>query len=173
MSFLDVLESDTQREHAFQKKIPGEKKSLFGRQLGEIELFSKNTKAILSKTWVFTSQNLKKQNLTQQEREARFKKETLPRARQERAREKKEKEKERERTRKTEAAAAAAAAEREKKEESESKERERKTENEKEKKREEDNQQQKLTIFHPFLTLFGTILGFILVTLGVPFGGLF
>ena len=26
MSFLDVLESDTQREHAVQKKVPGEKK---------------------------------------------------------------------------------------------------------------------------------------------------
>jgi len=27
MSFFDVLGSDTQREHAFQKKIPGEKKA--------------------------------------------------------------------------------------------------------------------------------------------------
>ena len=63
-------------------------------------------------------------------------------------------------------------AEREKKEGSESKERQRKKDNDKEKKREGDNQQQKLTMLDPFLSLFGTILGFILVTFGVPFGGL-
>ncbi len=96
----------------------------------------------------------------------------MPRARQVRAREKKEKEKERERTRKTEAAAAAAA-EKEKKEECESKERQRKKYNEEGKKREGDNQQQKLTILDPVLSLFEIILGLILVTFGVPFEGLF
>ena len=63
--------------------------------------------------------------------------------------------------------------EREKKEESESKGRERKKENEKEKEREEDNQQQKLTRLDTFLTHFGIILGFILVTFWVHVGGPF
>jgi len=40
-------------EHAFQKKIPGEKKSLFGRQLGEIELFSKKHKSYTLKNTCF------------------------------------------------------------------------------------------------------------------------
>ena len=55
MSFLDVLESDTQREHAFQKKIPGEKKVEKAYKLDVFELFSKNTKANFAKTRVFTS----------------------------------------------------------------------------------------------------------------------
>ena len=50
-----------QREHAFQKKIPSEKKNIFGRQLGEIELFSKNAKTNFAKTRVFEAKTLKRQ----------------------------------------------------------------------------------------------------------------
>ena len=42
MSFLDVLESDTQREHAFQKKIPGEKNVQKAHKPNAFALFSKN-----------------------------------------------------------------------------------------------------------------------------------
>ena len=54
MSFFDVLGSDTQREHAFQKKIPGEKKGQEANQLNVFDLFS--TKANFA--------NIKTPNLT-------------------------------------------------------------------------------------------------------------
>ena len=50
-------------EHAFQKKIPGEKMVQKAHKLDAFELFSKNTKANFAKTRVFTSKNSKKPNL--------------------------------------------------------------------------------------------------------------
>ena len=156
-------------EHAFQKKIPSEKKSLFGRQLSEIELFSKKAKTNFAKTLFLRHKTLKSQTwLSKNGKRALKRKPYQERGKRERERRKRRRKREREQERQRRRRRR-----RRRRRESESKEKERKTENEKEKKREEDNQQQKLTRLDPFLTHFGTILGFILVTFGVPFGGPF
>ena len=123
-----------------------EKKGVFGRQLGDFELFSKSVKPNFAKTNLFTSQNLEKSNLQPSAASQLFthpppkpvlarngkraKKKSLPRKKHERARERKETERERAREKE---------GRRERQEESDSKERYRRREKEKERKIERKN----------------------------------